>query len=190
MPPKWQGYLLALGISIIVVFQEKDSFDFKYALGPLIFNNIVFISANYLLDHPEDYNMDCVKYGSYWYAASGIGFLGMMSSWLNHYFLFDCWFVVCTCISLFYCWQMYTDETITLKELWYETIFIKQTILEYIRKKKQIREETMLRQTRQEEFRRSLWQKEYEAFRFENPFEMKLDSTGEAGHFVELPLRG
>jgi hypothetical protein len=138
--------LLATGISIIILFQEKDSFDWKYALAPLIFNNIVLFTANMLLDHPEDYNMECVKYGMYWYAASGIGFLGMMSSWANHYFIFDDIFVVCTCISLFYCWQMHTDETLTVEEVWREFIHMRQTWLDYkeaIRKKEE--EEELLR---------------------------------------------
>lgn len=148
VPPKWQGYCLATGISIIVIFQEKDSFDFKYALGPLIFNNVVFITANMLLDHPDDYNMDCVRYGGYWYAASGIGFLGMMNSWLNHYFIFDDLFVVCTCFSLFYCWQMYTDDTIMLGDLWRDLLNIKSVVQEYVRIKRREREEAMLYQHR------------------------------------------
>jgi len=101
-----------------------------------VFNNIVLITANMVLDHPEDYNMEAVRLGMYWYAASAIGFLGMLSSWLNHYFLFDDFFVMCTCFSLFYCWQMHTDDTLTLTEVWYDFIHMRTRIREYIAKKK------------------------------------------------------
>jgi len=74
----------------------------------------VLVTANYLIDHPEDYNISEMRYGMYWYAASAIGFFGKLSSWANYYFIFDDIFIICTCFSLFYCWQMHTDDTLTL----------------------------------------------------------------------------
>lgn len=124
VPPKFTGYCLALGISIIVIFQEKDSFNYKYALGPLIFNNIVFISASYLLDHPEDYNMENIRYGGYWYGASFFMFIGTMMERIDYYFVFDDLFLACTCLSLFYSWQTYTDDVIELKEIWADAIHL------------------------------------------------------------------
>jgi hypothetical protein len=53
---------------------------------------------------------------------------------------------------------MYTDDTITLKEIWHEAIFLKSTIQEYITRKKKEREEAMLKQHRLEERRRTMWQ--------------------------------
>jgi hypothetical protein len=43
LPKYLQGYVLGIGTCLIIVMQEKDSFSFKFALVPLIFNNFLLI---------------------------------------------------------------------------------------------------------------------------------------------------
>jgi len=114
IPENKAGYCLAFGISIIIIMQEKDSYHYQYALIPLIFNNLMLICANIFLDHPDTYNWQNVKYGGLWYLISCVGFVCTCSEELNYYFLFDDLFIISTAFSLFYSWQTYTENTLTL----------------------------------------------------------------------------
>lgn len=102
-----QGYVLALGICIIIVLQEKDSFSYQYALVPLIFNNLVLICSSALYDKPGSFNPSMVMYGAFWYIVSCLGFLLTFSEKLDYYFLFDDLFEVSTAFSMFYSWQSF-----------------------------------------------------------------------------------
>ena len=45
IPKALQGYVLGMGILLIVITEEKDFMSFRYALVPLAFNNgLLFIS--------------------------------------------------------------------------------------------------------------------------------------------------
>jgi len=102
-----QGYVFALGICIIIVLQEKDSFSYQYALVPLIFNNLVLICSSALYDKPGSFNPSMVLYGAFWYMVSCVGFLLTFSEKLDYYFLFDDLFEVSTAFSMFYSWQSF-----------------------------------------------------------------------------------
>lgn len=72
--------------------------------------------------------MDNIRYGGYWYAASFFMFIGTMMERIDYYFVFDDLFLACTCLSLFYSWQTYTDEVIELKEIWADAINLKTRV--------------------------------------------------------------
>jgi len=101
------GYILAIGISIIIILQEKDSFSYQYALIPMLFNNLVLIGSSALYDKPGSFNPTMVMYGAFWYMVSVVGFLLTFSETLDYYFFFDDLFMVATCFSMFYSWQSF-----------------------------------------------------------------------------------
>jgi len=101
------GYTLAVGICIIIVLQEKDSFSYQYAVIPLIFNNLVLICSSILYDKPGSFNPSMVFYGALWYLASVLGFLVTFSERLDYYFFFDDFFMISTSFSMFYSWQSF-----------------------------------------------------------------------------------
>ena len=101
------SYTLAIGISIIIVLQEKDSFSYQYALIPLIFNNMVLLCSSALYDKPGSFNPDMVIHGAFWYLVSVFGFLLTFSEKLDYYFFFDDLFMVSTAFSMFYSWQSF-----------------------------------------------------------------------------------
>ena len=107
LPKEMEGYTLALGISIIIFLQEKDSFSYQYALIPLIFNNMVLICSSALYDKPGSFNPSMVFYGAIWYFVSVLGFLLTFSEALDYYFFFDDLFMISTAFSMFYSWQSF-----------------------------------------------------------------------------------
>ena len=108
---EFEGYILALGICIIIFLQEKDSFSYQYALIPLIFNNLVLICSSALYDKKGSFNPTMVIYGAIWYMVSVVGFLLTFSENLDYYFFFDDLFMVSTAFSMFYSWQSFQVET-------------------------------------------------------------------------------
>ena len=104
VPKELEGYILAMGICIIIVLQEKDSFSYQYALVPLIFNNLILICSSAFFDRPGSFNPTMVMYGAFWYIVSCIGFLLTFSESLDYYFLFDDLFMIATAFSMFYSW--------------------------------------------------------------------------------------
>lgn len=123
--------------------------------------------------------MSELRYGMYWYAASAIGFFGQLSGRANYYYVFDDIFVICTCFSLFYCWQMQTDDTMTLSQVWHDAIHFRQVIRDYFERKRKQREEEARYQRRREERRLKLTALENAEIKFENPIEVFVrDSTG------------
>lgn len=107
LPKDYEGYILALGICIIIFLQEKDSFSYQYALIPLIFNNLVLICSSAIYDKKGSFNAGMVIYGAIWYLVSVFGFLLTFSENLDYYFFFDDLFMVSTAFSMFYSWQSY-----------------------------------------------------------------------------------
>ena len=114
--------------------------------------------------------MDNIRYGGYWYAASILGFLGTMLDRVNFYFFFDDMFIFSTCISLFYSWQTYTDDTLTIREILGDAMNLRKRINEYIEAKKHEKEQFERLQIRKVELRKSLDLLDYTSFTFENPF--------------------
>ena len=107
VPKVLEGYILAFGICIIIVLQEKDSFSYQYALVPLIFNNLVLICSSAFCDRPGSFNPSMVINGAFWYIVSCVGFLMTFSESLDYYFIFDDLFMISTAFSMFYSWQSF-----------------------------------------------------------------------------------
>ena len=76
IPKQYRGYLMGVGTCLIVLMQEKDSQSFKYALIPIIFNNILMITSQCLLSGPIYVNTRMVLFGAIWYVISIIAFIG------------------------------------------------------------------------------------------------------------------
>ncbi len=67
---------MGLGTCIIILMQEKDSQSFKYAMIPLIFNNVLLITSQCLLSGPVYMNTRMVLFGAIWYVISIIAIVG------------------------------------------------------------------------------------------------------------------
>jgi len=76
IPKHYGGYLLGLGLSLILVMQERDALSFKFALVPIIFNNMLLILSQCLMGGPGYVNSRMVAFGTIWYLLSVISFIG------------------------------------------------------------------------------------------------------------------
>ena len=99
----------------------------------------MLICANIFLDHPYTYNWQNVKYGGLWYLISCVGFVCTWSDNLNYYFLFDDLFIISTAFSLFYSWQTYTDETLTLCQIGYDVYNMGTTLKQMADEKRRLK---------------------------------------------------
>lgn len=103
--PKYaQGYLLGAGTCLIIIMQERDSFSFKYALIPLIFNNLLLIFSQCMMSGPIYVNNRMVLFGAIWYVASILAFFASYHKLIDFFYIFDDMFVFSTGLSLFYSW--------------------------------------------------------------------------------------
>lgn len=100
-------------MGLIIILQEKDSFTFKYALIPLIFNNLLMIISSCLIAKPPYVNSRMVIYGAIWYVISIISFLGAYHKMLDFFYIFDDVFIFSNGMSLFYSWQTYEKNDLT-----------------------------------------------------------------------------
>lgn len=91
-------------MSLIVLMQEKDSFSFRYALVPMIFNNSLLIISQYLNKEPTYVNNRMVIFGLLWYVASIVFFLGSLRKLIDFFYIFEDLFLFATGMSLFYSW--------------------------------------------------------------------------------------
>jgi hypothetical protein len=104
IPDKYKGVTIGIGMGLIIMFQEKDSFSFKYALIPMIFNNLLLIGSSCLMTGPTYVNSRCVAYGMFWYILSIFCFLMSYFQYFDFLLLFDDGFIMSTGLSLFYSW--------------------------------------------------------------------------------------
>ena len=91
-------------MSLIILMQEKDSFTFRYALVPMIFNNLMMIFSTCFMGQPGYINNRMVAWGAIWYILSIIAFLGSYMKVFDMFFIFDDLFLFSTGLSLFYSW--------------------------------------------------------------------------------------
>lgn len=119
--------MIGTGICIIIIMQEKDSFSFRYALVPVIFNNFIMIVSQCFIATPLYVNTRMVAFGAMWYIISIIAFFASYHKLLDFFYVFDDLFMFSTGLSLFYSWQTYEKNDCTFTKFFFEqsTIFIK-----------------------------------------------------------------
>ena len=105
IPKEFQGYLLGFGLLLTLLMQEKDSKNFKYALIPIIFNNMLLIvSQCFFRSSPVYVNSRMVAFGAIWYTMSIVGFVGEYHELFDFYYIFQDLTIFATGLSLFYSW--------------------------------------------------------------------------------------
>jgi len=122
IPKRVQGYVIGIGLCLIMLMQEKDSFSFKYALIPVIFNNLLLIVSSCVMGGPVYVNNRCVVFGAFWYLFSIVFFLASFYRAVDLFYLFDDGFMLCTGFQLYYSWQTFEKNDWTfgdfLKAQW------------------------------------------------------------------------
>lgn len=76
VPKNLKGYILGIGLCLIIVMQERDALSFKFALVPLVFNNVLLIFSQCIMGGPSYINSRMVVFGTIWYILSVISFIG------------------------------------------------------------------------------------------------------------------
>jgi len=149
LPDKKSSYLIALATIIVIFLQEKDSYSYKYALIPLIFNNLTLISSNFIEKGSKEVNPQMVALGGLWYGISFLAFLCSFSTTLDFYFFFDDVSMFATQISSFYSWQTYQRDPLTLFEATTQLLNLPQTLQKLAAQKKKQNENKKPSQQRQ-----------------------------------------
>jgi len=104
IPKEYKGYLVGIGMCLIMMMQEKDAFSFKYALIPVIFNNLLLVCSGCVLGGPIYVNSRCAALGAFWYIFSIVFFIGSYFRAIDLFYLFDDAFMIATAFSLYYSW--------------------------------------------------------------------------------------
>lgn len=128
---------MGIGICLIILMQEKDSFSFKFALVPLIFNNLLMICSQCMMSGPIYVNNRMVIFGALWYIASIIAFFAAYHKLIDFFYIFDDLFMFSTGLSLFYSWQTYEKNDITFGMLLSEHANLYSTIRDRLAKVKE-----------------------------------------------------
>lgn len=90
-----------------MLMQEKDSGSFRYALIPIVFNNMLMVVSQCMSskEGPAVYvNTRMVFYGAVWYIISIIGFVGAYHKLFDFFYFFQDLTIFATGLSLFYSW--------------------------------------------------------------------------------------
>mmetsp|Transcript_24583 Transcript_24583/g.24181 ORF Transcript_24583/g.24181 Transcript_24583/m.24181 type:complete len:206 (+) Transcript_24583:359-976(+) len=160
IPKAYQGFFMGIGMLLILLMQEKDSFSFKYALIPVIFNNLLLIVSQCIISTPLYVNTRMVLFGALWYIVSIIAFIGSFQQLLDFFYIFEDLFLFSTGISMFYTWQTLEKNDITFTKFALEQTQLYQKFLSYIERQEEESELDNLRQNHQKSLKKSSMKKE------------------------------
>ena len=77
IPEERKGYILGLGVMLVIIVEEKDFMSMKYAMIPLTFNNTLLFTYQCLINRGMKYEVNqlMVVKGVFWYVVSIVALL-------------------------------------------------------------------------------------------------------------------